>query len=262
MRVMISGATGKVGRHLPPALESAGIAAYRLSRRPRDEPGWIQADMDQPASLAGALAGCHGLFFSVPFSDAMGERAGRLLEAARSSGVRHIVRLSAWRAGDLPDNRMAVLHGEIDARVRACGVPFTILRCNSFWQNLTEMYWPMMVRLGVLAVPEGDAPQAFVDAREIAEAAARAFARPDDFVGQTLDLAGPEVLTYSEALARLNQQHGTAFQVRQISADEATAGYRRFGLSDNEIDVLLSLARSLARGDMARAAGTGQAPAS
>lgn len=249
--VLISGATGKVGRHLTPALIPYDLQYRLLSRKPGDQENIVIGDLDQPSSLFDALQGCDKLFFSVPFSDALLQHAENLLAAAREVGIRQIVRLSAWRAGELPDNKMAALHGQIDAQVRESGIPFTILRCNSFWQNLTEMYWPMMQRTGVLALPEGDAQQAFIDAKHIADTAARVFATPDDFAGQTLDLAGPDTLTYSQALARLNQQHGTHFRFQPLSETDAEAGYRRFGLSDTEIAVLLSLSRSLARGDMA-----------
>lgn len=252
-RVLVCSANGKVGRRLPAALDRQGLAFRLFSRNSADDSlaAWhVRGDLDSLMALRSALDGCDQLFFALPFSEAMPGRAERLLGAAREAGIRHIVRLSAWRAGDLPHNEMAVMHGDIDDLVRASGMGFTILRCNSFWQNLTEMYWPIMARTGVLALPEGDAPQAFIDAADIANTAAEVLAEPHRFNGQTLDLSGPETLTYSQALARLNAEHGTDISFQKISDERARRGFEAAGLSPRECDILLSLAHSLRRGDM------------
>lgn len=252
-RVLVCSANGKVGRRLPAALDRQGLAFRLFSRNSADDSlaAWhVRGDLDSLMALRSALDGCDQLFFALPFSDVMTRRAERLLGAAQDAGIRHIVRLSAWRAGDLPHNEMAVMHGEIDDMVRGSGIDFTILRCNSFWQNLTEMYWPSMTRTGVLALPEGDAPQAFIDAGTIAAKAAEVFASPKAYAGLTLDLAGPETLTYSQALARLNTEHGTDISFQEISEERARRGFEAAGLSPRECDILLSLAHSLRRGDM------------
>ena len=252
-RVLVCSANGKVGRRLPAALDRRDLDFRLFSRNSADDTlaAWhVRGDLDSLMALRSALDGCDQLFFALPFSETMPSRAERLLGAAREAGIRHIVRLSAWRAGELPHNEMAVMHGDIDDMVRASGIGFTILRCNSFWQNLTEMYWPVMVRTGVLALPEGDAPQAFIDTTEIASKAADIFAAPQQFDGQTLDLAGPETLSYSQALTRLNSQHGTNIEFQEISEERARHGFEAAGLSARECDILLSLAHSLRRGDM------------
>lgn len=249
-QALITSATGKVGRHIPDFAQPLGVQCRRFARRLAPHADTVVGSLDSDDDLQRALDGCEQLFFCVPFSERMTQQAQRLLGHARYAGIQHIVRLSGWRAGELPDNQMAVLHGQIDEAVRNSGINYTLLRCNSFWQNLTELYWPLLEKTGILSLPEADAPQAFIDTRQIAWQAAEILADPKPWQGQTLDLHGPETLTFSQALQRLNQQHGTRFRYQQISAERASRRYRNFGLTDREISTLLSLADSISQGDM------------
>lgn len=100
-RVLVTGASGFVGRHLCPLLEALGYEIVRASRKPPRGRGWIQLDVNHKASLESALAGVDTAFFlvhqlqgaddSYPTREA--EAARNFGRSARAVGVRRVVYL-------------------------------------------------------------------------------------------------------------------------------------------------------------------------
>src|ERR1700730_11702018 len=95
MVTVVFGARGNVGRHVAAGLQAAGEQARLTSRNPATAgcPPQVQvaaADLEQPETLAAALAGAGKVFlYAKP-----GGIAG-FVEAARSAEVRHVVLLSS-----------------------------------------------------------------------------------------------------------------------------------------------------------------------
>ncbi|WP_448810018.1 NAD(P)H-binding protein [Agromyces bauzanensis] len=206
---LIIGGTGKVGRRVAAALEERGENARVASRNTGD----IRFDWHDPSTYAPALAGADAVFIVGPGSATdWSPLLRQLLDAAAAAGTRRAVLLSARAVEFLPD-------GAVDRAERVLRdgpVAWTILRPAHFAQNFTEaMFTPVDDHV---VAPVGDGREPFIDVADIAEVAAAALTTAD-WEGETLELSGPEAITFEEAVAHLGAAQGRriTFSDEQLS---------------------------------------------
>src|SRR5688572_18912955 len=123
--ILVSGATGSVGRHVLAELLAAGHRVRALTRNPEgadipERAEVVRGDLAEPDLLAEALSGVHAVYLM-----AMGGAPDRVVDVAKRSGVRRIVLLST---GDVRDDverqpdAVAELHGAFERAVARSGV--------------------------------------------------------------------------------------------------------------------------------------------
>jgi uncharacterized protein YbjT (DUF2867 family) len=199
--IVITGATGNVGRPLTAALASAGHAVTAVARgASTDLPGGpgvipVAADLAGPAaadSLAGALAGAEALFLLVPGAGA-GVDAAALMEAAAAAGIRRVVLLSSQAVESRPGAAAYAPMAAIEAAVTRSGLEWTILRAGGLATNAFAWAPAIHDRQAVFA-PYGDVALPAVDPLDIAEVAAGALTS-GGHLGQTYILTGPDATT-------------------------------------------------------------------
>lgn len=203
--ILVLGATGQQGGATVRALlaSASGWQLRALSRKP-DAPvaqalsargvQVLRGDMMDKASLLAAMQGVHGVY-SVQANVISGVeteiRQGKLVaEAAAESGVRHLVYSSVGGA----ERNSGVPHFEskwqIEEHIRKLGVPTTILRPATFMDNFgTVAMRTIVLSMMRTFVPDTTALQ-LIAVRDIGAFAALAFERPDEFIGQAIELAG------------------------------------------------------------------------
>jgi uncharacterized protein YbjT (DUF2867 family) len=103
--------------------------------------------------------------------------------------------------------------------VRRSGATWTIIRASWFAQNFSEGQMLDAVRGGVLAFPAGDVAEPFIDIDDIADVAAEALTG-DRFDGQILELTGPRLLTFADAVAAISAATGRPVRYQPISLAE------------------------------------------
>jgi uncharacterized protein YbjT (DUF2867 family) len=196
--IVITGATGNVGRPLTASLVRAGHVVTAIARGTSaglpDGPGIIPiaADLtDQPAmaALLASLTQAEALFLLVPGAGD-GVDAAALLEAAKAAGVRRVVLLSSQAVGSRPDAAAYAPLAAIEAAVTRSGLDWTILRAGGLASNALAWAPAIRARRAVLA-PYGDVPLPAIDPLDVAEVAASALAG-DGHLGRTYVLTGPE----------------------------------------------------------------------
>jgi uncharacterized protein YbjT (DUF2867 family) len=177
MRVLVTGATGRVGRAVVDSLTAAGVPVRALTRRPEaaELPANVEivtGDLTVPESLDAALrdVGAVFLVWTVPLASAPAvvERV-----AARA---RRVVFLSSPHQTPHPffqqPNPMAVLHADIERLIATAGLESTIIRPGMFASN-TLFWWAPAIRAdSVVRWPYGAAETAPVDDRDVAAVAA------------------------------------------------------------------------------------------
>ncbi|KAB1904530.1 NAD(P)H-binding protein [Micromonospora sp. AMSO1212t] len=201
MRVLVTGATGRLGRVAVPRLRDEGFTLRAMSRRPRTGDGveWVTADLATGAGLAEAVAGVDAVLHlaSSPQRrthdvDVLGTR--RLAVAAGHAGVRHLVFVSIVGVDRVPLGYYR--HKLAAEQVVAAGpVPWSVLRATQFPEFLAGLLsgasrlGPVIGDRAVLAQP--------VDPGEVADRlAVLLLAGPSNRVE---DFGGPEVLRFDEA---------------------------------------------------------------
>ncbi|MET8471394.1 NAD(P)H-binding protein [Streptomyces sp. NPDC004856] len=244
--VLVTGATGRTGRAVADAARAAGLDVRAASRS-----GAVRFDWDDRGTWDAALRGADGAYLAHPVdigAPGTARDVGALARRAVELGVRRIVLLSA-RGEDqaLP----------AEAAVRAAGADWTVLRCAWFQQNFSEGPLAEQVRGGELAfaAPAG-LREPFVDVRDIADVAVAVLAEPTDrYVGEVLELTGPEPLTWGAALAEVAAATGTQKRYVPVPVREYGAVLAGLGVPAEEVAFLVELFGTLLDGRNAATAG-------
>jgi uncharacterized protein YbjT (DUF2867 family) len=200
--VLVTGATGRVGRVVVDLLVDAGVPVRALTHRSEATalPASVEivpGDLTVPESLDAGLRGADAVFlvWTVPpaTAPAVVERL--------SAHVRRVVFLSAPHRTPHPffqqPNPLAVLYAEIERLLAAAGPESTIIRPGMFASNASA-WWANAIRTdGVVRWPYGAAETAPVDDRDVAAVAARTLYE-DGHAGGDYVLTGPESLSQAE----------------------------------------------------------------
>ncbi|MCU1640204.1 MAG: NmrA family transcriptional regulator [Nocardia sp.] len=220
--ILLTGATGNIGRELNRELATAGVEYRMLVRDPArasDPPAPAQrylGDLDDPAALTGALDGVTALFLLVPGVGI--DHTRHAVKSAQQAGVGRIVLLSSFHAAGDPVPPMGRWHREREELVLASGIPATIVRPGGLMSNALE--WAPAIRAGEpILDPTGPGRFAPIDPADIAAVAARALTEPDHLPA-THALTGAESLTCAEQVAILARILGRTLEIRGTSTPE------------------------------------------
>ncbi|GGN58920.1 NAD(P)-dependent oxidoreductase [Actinoplanes lobatus] len=210
--ILVTGASGTVGRHVMQLLQQSGHRARAMVRaRPgRTMPPGVdvvQADFEDLASLRRAVADVRAVFLLTAPDTPTPDHDMALLAVARAAGVSSVVKLSAIGTGErFGTATVGAWHHMAEDAVRASGLTWTILRPSSFASNC--LYWADAIRAGQ-PVPNltGDGEQGVIDPRDIAAVAVAALTDPAH-AGKTYTLTGPELLSLPDQANQLAEAIG------------------------------------------------------
>lgn len=219
--IFITGGTGKVGTELVRELQACGADFTALAHSERSaaalaEQGMrvVRGDVTQPDTLP--LHNAEKLFLLTSGLPNQTQVENALIDAAGRAGVRHIVKLSVYGAG--PGVTALRQHGETEDYLRASGMAYTMLRPNSFMQNLPNTDGYTIQHQHAIYAPTGNGRVSFVDVRDVAEVAAIALTQPGH-EKQTYSLTGPEALSWGDLAARFSAHLGTPIQFVDIPSE-------------------------------------------
>jgi uncharacterized protein YbjT (DUF2867 family) len=197
--ILVSGATGNVGRRVVERLVAAGHGVRAITRDPSHAnlPAGVEAvaaDLADPDTLRPHLDGVQAVFLIWPFVDpaAAAQLAPRVADVLASARSPRVVYVSAASAEADPDSFWAV----VERAITASGLPWTMLRPTGIATN--ALGWAASIRAeGVVRWPYGAAARSVVHEDDIAAVAAEALTsnRHDK---QTYVLSGPQTVTQAE----------------------------------------------------------------
>jgi uncharacterized protein YbjT (DUF2867 family) len=209
MTILVTGATGRVGRNVVEQLTKRGASVRVLTRDPAKAEfaagvEVVKGDLLDIDALRAALSGVSTLFLLNAVTGDEFTQAIVTLNVARAMGVDHVVYLSVFeadRAVNVP--HFAVKFGA-ERMLQSMGFNATILRPTYFIDN-EVMIKDVITNYNVYPMPIGSKGVAMVDARDIAEVAAIELIRRDQASGklpiETINLVGPDTLTGSDLAA-------------------------------------------------------------
>jgi uncharacterized protein YbjT (DUF2867 family) len=212
--ILVTGATGNVGRPLVAQLVNAGATVRAVTRRP-DVAGF-PAEVEVVAEAAVGLRGASAVFLN---SRALGDQLGGVVELARREGVRRLVALSAINADDDFSRQPSRFRGdrnkEVEQLAVESGLDWVSLRPTVFVTNFFGM-WAPQVRAGdVVSGPYAAASTAPIVESDIAAVAAHALLT-DELVGQRIPLTGPQALTNTELVDVIGSVLGRALRYAEV----------------------------------------------
>jgi uncharacterized protein YbjT (DUF2867 family) len=235
--IVVIGATGTNGTELIKQLTKMGERIKAVARDPdkaaylkSDNVDITQGDLDHLETLESALGGAERAFVVSSVNQNYVKQIGNFIEAARSTGIKHIVKFSGMGADADSPSLILRMHAETDAMVRDSGLAYTILQPNSFFQN---MLWSAhaIKTLGAFHLPLRDTRQSVVDVRDIGAVAARVLTS-DDHYGQTYVITGPEALSYIDVAEKLSEVLGKKIDYVDVPPDVARDAMIKAGMSE------------------------------
>ncbi|MFD5512641.1 SDR family oxidoreductase [Streptomyces sp. NPDC127051] len=223
--IVVTGATGNVGRPLTRVLAEAGQQVTAVSRHAAAVPDGVRhvtADLADPAGLEPALAGAKALFLLLSGDmHAAGAGPADIIAAAEAGGVRRVVLLSTQGVATRPFGATRIAMRALEDVLRESGLEWAILRPGGFASN--ALWWADSIRTrGIVAAPFGDVGVPIVDPADIAETAA-ACLLDDRHSGGVYELTGPEVITPRQQTEAIAAALGRPVRFHDLTRDEAKA---------------------------------------
>lgn len=209
MTILVTGATGRVGRHVVDQLVKRDASVRVLTRDPSkaDFPVGVevmQGELLDIDALRKAFAGVSTLFLLNAVTGDEFTQALITLNIARESGVDQVVYLSVIHADRFVNVPHFAVKSGAERMIQQMGFSATILRPSYFIDN-ELMIKDVIFNHGVYPMPIGGKGIAMVDVRDIAEVAAVELIRRDQANGklpiETINLVGPDTLTGTDVAA-------------------------------------------------------------
>ncbi|MGH7621429.1 MAG: NAD(P)H-binding protein [Gemmatimonadaceae bacterium] len=224
-RILVTGSTGNVGRHVVDQLTAAGVPFRAMTRDPGAAglPAHldvVRGDLTVPESLGPCLQAIDTVFLVwVAPADAIPAALERIVKYAR-----RIVYLTAPLKTPHPffqqPNPSRAIAERLERWIEQSGLEWTFVRAGMFAGNARH-FWGPQIRTGdVIRWPFLNAPTAPTDERDIATVAVRALC-DDSHMGAECVVTGPQSLTQAEQIKTIGLAVGRSLHVEQMTPDEA-----------------------------------------
>jgi len=246
--ILVTGASGTVGRPVLEEVAKTGKpvkAMYRGAEDARSAPSGVAtviADFADKASLAKALQGIDAIYLVCSPIPQLVELESNMIDACKQAGVAYMVLNSALGAGDYPKS-FPSWHRKVEDKLKASGLGYTILRPNTFMQNIVTYNASSIRAQGVFYSAMGDAKISFIDVRDIAAATAKILLAPAAHAGKIYEWNGPQALNYTEVAALISKAAARPVQFVNIPEEAQRKAMIDLGMPDWQVNALLDLQR-------------------
>jgi uncharacterized protein YbjT (DUF2867 family) len=226
--ILVTGATGNIGRELTRELDAKGATLRLLVRDPAraarlpERAERVVGDLGDPATLAPAFDGVDQLFL---LTQGIGTHyTAAAVTAAEAAGVHHIVHLSSFHVTFDPIPAMGRWHHEREKIIRASGMAATFLRPGGFMTNALD--WLPTIREGNYVLdPVGPGRYAPIDPADIAAVAALALTEAGHQDKEYV-LTGDEMFTVTEQVRIISETIARAIEVRETATSAEAVRFR------------------------------------
>lgn len=228
MPILVTAATGSVGRHIVDGLSKVGVmvravtrdlerAADLFARENLSTAGveFVEADMGEHRAVLRAATGCAQAYIASADSPHQVEQEVQAARAALDAGATHVIKLSSCDAAPDAPYAWARHHAEIEAQIATMTPNFTFLRPHFFMQNLFS-FTDELKQSSTISVPAADGRLGMIDARDIAAAAVKLLldAAP---LRRIVELTGPHPASYAEVAAAISSATDQKIRYENIS---------------------------------------------
>lgn len=226
MTILVTGATGNVGRPLVSALHEAGACVRAVSRNPSAD---VPPGVESVGSVHDGLSGIEAVFLN---SRALGADLAWTVRAAREAGATKLVALSAINADDDFSRQPSRFRGdrnkEAEQLAVESGLAWVSLRPSLFVTNFIGMWAGQLQTGDVVAGPYASASSAPIVESDIAAVAAHALLT-DELVGRKVALTGPQSLTNTELVEIMGRVLGRDVRYQEIPIQQVCQRFISIG---------------------------------
>lgn len=241
--ILVTGASGTVGRLVVKLLLNRRIAVRALTRDATRIPGRdgldvAQGDFGDVRSLKRALHGVSAVL-AIVAGEQLAAQDQNLVEVAAESKVDHFVKLSVLSAGYDAEDPITQWHRQGERSVRESRIGWTILRANAFMSN--ALNWAETIRShATVYAPFVSAPVSAVAPDDIAEVACACLVVPPPR-GSILELTGPAALSVRQQVSVLSRVLGRDLSVVDAPAQQVRAAMTTGGMSATLADAVVAM---------------------
>ncbi|MGW5864607.1 NmrA family NAD(P)-binding protein [Streptomyces sp. NPDC055239] len=239
-RILVTGATGKVGGAVVTQLHAMGVPVRALVRGESDFPEGVQAvrgNLGDPASLGTALEGVDSVFLVWPFLSAEG--ASDVIDAI-GKHARRVVYLSSAGVGsekEKPGEAITMFHTELERLIEASGLGWTALRPTGFASN--TLGWAEEIRTtGAVRAPLARLARPLIHEADMAAVAVQALTT-DALLGARPLITGPELITQEQQVALISDAIGRPVRFEEITLDEAAEQMKAAGYPAELVEAIV-----------------------
>ncbi|MCM3781754.1 NAD(P)H-binding protein [Neobacillus mesonae] len=238
MTILVTGATGTVGRHLVQQLVEMGKEVRGVSRHPGRAvlPEGVQVvygDLTEPESLVSALQNVRAMFLILS-SDQAGaylQTDPAVIKVAKEAGVKHVTVLMDYEGNP------------IEQIIKDSGLEWTLLKPVEFMANALED-WKESIQLErVVRVPFANALSARVHEADIASVAALTLIE-DGHHEQSYVLTGPETLTRQEAVHKIAEATGKDIRFVELTEEQARQSWKDQGFGEEDVEFFVQMGKN------------------
>lgn len=242
--ILVTGASGNVGGMVLQKVLQSGApvsAMYRSETDAKSAPQRARAviaDFTDKKSLRHAFEGVDALFLVCSPIPQLVEFETNAITVAKEAAVKHIVYNSAGGAGRW-NKSFPKWHTEVERALQASGVAYSILRPNTFMQNITAFFAGTIQSQDAFYSSMGHSRVSLIDVQDIADVAAALLASNPR--NQIYELNGPEALTYYEVAERISKVCGRTIRYVDIPMADQKKAMLAMGMPEWQAQALLDL---------------------
>ena len=248
--ILVTGATGNVGKELVKQLVDKGVQVRVLLRDQKkaaalgDRVEVVIGDLNKPETLWAPMQGVEKLFLVTPDTG----QVANLLKVAKQAGVQHVVKLSTIEADrSLGPGKW---HRQQEELIKSMGFEWTFLRPTMMMVNTIEWWGETIKSQNAVYFPGGKGKVSPVDPRDVASVARTVLTEPGH-EGQIYELTGPEAFTISEMVQILAKALDKPIRYTDVPVFAAAIGMLRFGLPFYVVMGLMQTLGALRRSEYA-----------
>ncbi|MGY0036501.1 NmrA family NAD(P)-binding protein [Pedobacter sp. NJ-S-72] len=228
--IVVFGCTGTVGTEVMRQLNDRDCMVRGVLRSPeRPYPvltgshalniTYVSADLNSSGQLKEACIGADALFLLTATSPNQVEHEINIIDAARQSGIKRIVKLSAPIVHSPAKVEVSQWHSKIDDYLSSNLDEFCCLRPHSFMQNWERNTFTIQY-FGKIYGALGNAQRNYIDCRDVATVAVNYLLATEELKERSVILAGPQAITNIEMAAKLSRITGNKIEYVDITPDE------------------------------------------
>lgn len=255
-KILITGATGNVGRYTAEYLLGAGEEVKAASKS-KDKvtklfgnaAEYCEFDFQRPETFDGALKETDRVFLMRPPQMGNPEELYPFLDAVKKKGdIRLVVFLSLQGAEKNP----MPPHHKIEKYMIHTSLPYCFMRPGFFMQNLSGVHAFEIKYFDRIVVPAGKSLTGFIDAKDIGDISGMVLSRPEGHEEKAYEITGPEAIDYYKAAEILSQELGRKITYTEVSPGKALYYWTHIRGLEEEYSKVMNMLYRLTRMGMAK----------